>query len=60
MKTPIKKTSAKLQLLLNSGSVLLISYLIAIDAVHSVSVFIGMVLAIAIKLASDNVDGLWE
>lgn len=60
MKKPLNKTSAKLQLLLNSLSILLISFLIAVDKLDPISVFLGMVLVIAIKLASDNVDGLWE
>ena len=61
MQTPKKfKTSLKLQILLNSMSILLISYLIAVDAVHTVSVIMGFVLAIAIKLASDNVDDLCQ
>jgi len=61
MQTPKKiKTSLKLQILFNSMSILLISYLIAVDAVHTVSAIIGFVLAIAIKLASDNVEDLCQ
>ena len=60
---PIKnklKTSLKLQILLNSVSILLISYLIAVDAVHVISATMGFVLAVAIKLASDNVEDLCQ
>ena len=61
MQTPKKiKTLLKLQILLNSMSILLISYLIAVDAVHTVSVIMGFVLAMAIKLASDNVEDLCQ
>jgi hypothetical protein len=54
------KTPLKLQILLNTTSILLISYLIAVDAVHTLSAIMGFVLAVAIKLASDNVDDLCQ
>jgi hypothetical protein len=54
------KTPLKLQILLNTMSILLISYLIAVDAVHTLSAIMGFVLAVAIKLASDNVDDLCQ
>lgn len=54
------KTPLKLQILLNSVSILLVSYLIAVDALHTVSVIMGFILAVAIKLASDNVDDLCQ
>jgi hypothetical protein len=63
MKQQLKKkfkTPLKLQILLNTMSILLISYLIAVDAVHTLSAIIGFVLAVAIKLASDNVDDLCQ
>lgn len=59
-KTPKNKTSLKLQILLNSSTVLLICYMVAVDALHTISVIMGFVLAAAIKLASDNVEDLCQ
>jgi hypothetical protein len=54
------QTILKLQILLNCFSILNISYLIATDAINAESAVMGFLLAISIKLASDNVDDLWR